>query len=109
MAVSTRDGAGGVPLDAARPALVSELFVGEAPGNVSAGVFVPGSHGPGIRGSFPSVTVGIANLNEKNGRRAPGYANVNRIPMNPSSCKLKQVVTRTSKIYFIKSRDLNYT
>ena len=39
VAVSTRDGAGGVPLDAARPALVSELFVGEAPGNGSAGGF----------------------------------------------------------------------
>ena len=63
-------------------------------GNGSAGVSVPGSHGPGIRGSFLSVTVGIANLNEWNGRRAPGYTNVNRIPTNPSSCKLKQVVTR---------------
>ena len=29
VAVSTRDGAGTVPLSAARPALVSELFVGE--------------------------------------------------------------------------------
>ena len=29
MAVSTRDGAGAVPLNAARPTLVSELFVGE--------------------------------------------------------------------------------
>ena len=54
----------GVPLDAARPALVSELFVGEAPGNGSVGVFVPGSHGLGIRGSFLSVTVGIANMND---------------------------------------------
>ena len=33
-------------------------------GNGSAGVLVPGRHGPGIRGSFLSVTVGIANLNE---------------------------------------------
>ena len=29
VAVSTRDGAGAVPLNAAHPALVSELFVGE--------------------------------------------------------------------------------
>ena len=64
MAVSTRDGAGDVPLDAARPAVVSEFFVGEAPDNGLAGVFVPGSHGPGIRGSFLSVTVGIANMND---------------------------------------------
>ena len=44
VAISTRDGAGGVPLDAARPALVSELFVGEAPGDGSAaGSLCPGA------------------------------------------------------------------
>ena len=65
MAVSTRDGAGAVPLSAARPALVSELFVGEDQGHWLGGrVLVPGRHGPGIRGSFLNVTVGIANLNE---------------------------------------------
>ena len=37
VAVSTRDGAGGVPLDAARPALVSKLFVGEDQGQWLAG------------------------------------------------------------------------
>ena len=61
---STRGGAGGVPQDTARSALVSNLFVGEAPGDGSAGWFVPGSHGSGIRGSFRSVTMGVANWNE---------------------------------------------
>ena len=61
---STRGGAGGVPLDTARSALVSNLFVGEAPGDGSAGWFVPGSHDPGIRGPFHSVTIGVVNWNE---------------------------------------------
>ena len=53
MAVSTRDGAGGVPLDAARPALVSELFVGEAPVDVSAGGFLcPGAMAQEIEDPF---------------------------------------------------------
>ena len=77
---STRGGAGGVPLDTARSALVSDLFVGEAPGDGSAGWFVPGSHGPGIRGLFLNVTIGPVNWNEYNGRRAPKSANVDRLP-----------------------------
>ena len=60
----TRGGAGGVPLGAARSTLVSNLFGGEAPGDGSAGWVVPGSHGPGIRGPFHSVTIGVVNWNE---------------------------------------------
>ena len=59
----TRGGAGGVPLDTARSTLVSYLFVGEVPGDGSAGWFVPGGHGPGIRGPFLGVTIGVINWN----------------------------------------------
>ena len=57
----TRGGAGGVPLDTTCSTLVSSLFVGEAPGDGSAGWVVPGRHGPGIRGPFHSVTIGVLN------------------------------------------------
>ena len=75
----TRGGAGGVPLGTACPTLVSNLSVGEAPGDGSAGWVVPGRHGPGIRGPFHSVTIGVLNWNEYNGRRSPN--------------EMKQVVT----------------
>ena len=67
----TRGGAGGVPLDTTRSTLVSYLFVGEVPGDGPAGWFVPGGHGPGIRGPFLGVTIGVINWNAKNERRAP--------------------------------------
>ena len=60
----TRGGAGGVPLDTARSTLVSNLFVGETPGDGSAAWFVPGRHGPGVRGPFHCVTIGVINWNE---------------------------------------------
>ena len=63
----TRGGAGGVPLDTTRSTLVSNLFVGEAPGDGSAGWFVPGSHGPGIRGPFHCVTIGVVNWTNRTG------------------------------------------
>ena len=55
----TRGGAGGVPLDTARSTLVSNLFVGETPGDGSAAWFVPGRHGPEVR------TVGAQGLPER--------------------------------------------
>ena len=67
----TRGGAGGVPLDTTRSTLVSYLFVGEVPGDGPAGWFVPGGHGPGNRGPFLGVTIGVINWNAKNERRAP--------------------------------------
>ena len=43
---STRGGAGGVPLDTARSALVSNLFVGEAPGRWLGGLVCAGEPWP---------------------------------------------------------------
>ena len=55
-------------------------------GNGSAGVLVPGRHGPGIRGSFLNVTVGIANLNEMNGDVRRGIIIEIKIPTNFGLC-----------------------
>jgi len=94
VAVSTRDEAGAVPQRNARPGLVSNLFVGEDQGRWLAGRAGARETWPRYSGSFLSVTVGVANLNESNRRRAPGNTNVDRIRKNPGSCTLKRVVTR---------------
>ena len=47
---------------------------------------MPGRHGPGIRGSFLNVTVGIANLNEMNGDVRRGIIIEIKIPTNFGLC-----------------------